>query len=244
MKKITWAGSLGASSLTIALALFGTASANTWVCDVQDATANGGFADQCLSGDPSPPNVDSETNFVNGEWGPDLEFVGKWDFTRDTQDEVVDGYEFTVSLFSTEQIEDGDNEVLGVEYKFAYSLVTNPSQAGQTVDWVLGIKQAAGSAPADEDPFVAYLWLGIELDIVGTFNNFFTVRVPQGPNQGRVNSVENIYSHASGWLRFADEPPPPPPPQQIPEPGSLALVGGGLLVLGWALRRRMERPSA
>lgn len=47
-------------------------------------------------------------------------------------------------------------------------------------------------------------------------------------------------SHLDLWVRLGEGPDEEEPPEQVPEPGSLALLGGGLFGL-WALRRRQIR---
>lgn len=52
-------------------------------------------------------------------------------------------------------------------------------------------------------------------------------------------ALSHLNLYGSGQPRCVDCPPPPPPPQ-VPEPGSLALLGCGLLGLGVVSRRKRD----
>lgn len=46
----------------------------------------------------------------------------------------------------------------------------------------------------------------------------------------------------SGWFNgvTTGTPPPPPPPPSVPEPGTLGLLGAGMIGLGWTMRKRRQ----
>ncbi|MBZ5630950.1 MAG: YdgA family protein [Acidobacteriia bacterium] len=46
---------------------------------------------------------------------------------------------------------------------------------------------------------------------------------------------------ANQTLIVPDPPPPPPPPGEAPEPGSLVLMGSGLMAMAGVLRRKLRR---
>lgn len=89
--------------------------------------------------------------------------------------------------------------------------VTSASYAGQAIDFVLLVKQGS-------QPEYAYYWEGIDLNIEGFFTSF------------NIDPADGDFSHFSGLARFSETP--------VPEPGTLALLGLGLLGLG-VVRRRM-----
>jgi hypothetical protein len=88
---------------------------------------------------------------------------------------------------------------------------------GEVISFVLVVAQAPGQ---DGGFVVGYYWQTVTLDITGTFKSVFTN--PQG--------IEgDDYTFIAGFVR---------PGVSVPEPGSMALLGAGLLGLAF-LRRRM-----
>ena len=228
--------SLAVSAL--ALAFSGYASAAAIDCNTEDATAQGAdddsprFADFCAysTGTTDP---DSEENFVNTSFLDDEElerftYIGKWenDGDGDGDGDFEDSDpSFGFELEVTEMSWEGDG------YKYSYKLTagidhTGFNWAGQTIDWVLGIKQA--------QEFTAYYWEAITLDIDGKFNSYWIN--PSNPNHEGVND----YSHAAGFVRLAEGTGPI---GDIPEPATLGLLGIGLFGLGMASYRRRRLAS-
>ena len=221
--------SLAVSAL--ALAFSGYASAAAIDCNTEDATAQGAdddsprFADFCAySTDP-----DSEENFVNTSFLDDEElerftYIGKWENDGDGDGDFEDSDpSFGFTLVVT-----GDMDWDGDGYKYSYTLTagidhTGFNWAGQTIDWVLGIKQA--------QEFTAYYWEAITLDIDGKFNSYWI-----NPQEKKVND----YSHAAGFVRLAEGTGPI---GDIPEPATLGLLGIGLFGLGMASYRRRRLAS-
>jgi hypothetical protein len=219
---------MAASLLVLGWVVAGSASADVITCNTDplvqtsDATAQGTgeaerIADDCayFTGTTDPT---SETTAVNSVWGTDdpFIFVGKRDSQNAADDEIVAGWEFNVF-----ELAEGGVEIDGVTYYFGYELIAlDPIWQGETIDWVLGLKDGAGPA---EGGLAAYLWESITLDLEGKFMSFF--RDPED------------FSHASGFVRLANGDTPP---FQVPEPSIIALFGLGLLGIGWALRRRRQ----
>jgi hypothetical protein len=99
-------------------------------------------------------------------------------------------------------------------YKFLYTLTVPDSYVGTIVDWVLVVKQASSST-------IAYLFDDVTLGIEGGYNSFWL-----NPSEKLVND----FSHASGLLRTTAT--------RVPEPGTMGLLGAGLLAFGWMRRRK------
>ncbi|WP_148864269.1 PEP-CTERM sorting domain-containing protein [Marinobacter fonticola] len=157
----------------------------------ESAVANGAFADACQYTDAGIANGADITSYVNSAWGGGFDYIGK-------DDEAGDLPGFTLTVAENDEAD---------AYKFAYSLDVPEAWLGQTVDWVLGIKQSSNS-------YVTYLFEDVTLGIDGLFNNFWL-----NPNQQTVND----FSFASGFIR--------PAVVSVSEPGTLALLALGVLGL-------------
>lgn len=206
MNRKMWMTALAASGLAVGLVFGASASAATISCGpytVEDATANGAFADDCASVTATPPKASSgdQLNFVNTDFGPDWTYIGKYNDNDMMEDQDSTGYLLSVTGF-----EDG---------KFTYSLqlLDAEPETVTTIEWVLGVFQATN--------FTAYYWESVTLDVGGTFVSTFT------PPEADTNA----FSHISGFVRGEKT-------TEVPEPAALAMLGGGLLALGWAMRRR------
>lgn len=105
------------------------------------------------------------------------------------------------------------------QFSYTLSLIDPVPDTTTTIEWVLGVKQA--------NSYAVYFWESVTLDIGGTFVSTFT------PGMGDTND----YSHIAGYVRSEET-------TEVPEPAALALLGGGLLALGWAMRRRSRSDFA
>lgn len=99
------------------------------------------------------------------------------------------------------------------EFQHLYQLVVPAAWAGSTVDWVLGIKQSNNS-------YMSYLFEDVTLGINGGFNNFWL---------NASGKEVNDFSFAAGFIRLVEVP--------VPDPGTLGLLGLGLVGLGFARRK-------
>jgi hypothetical protein len=193
---------VSALAFGVAMGLGASAYATPIACNTADAMANGSTADACVGDNAIGASQAAETGFVNTNFQDGGDPFLFVDKTGEAS--AVDGFVLTVTA--------GDDN----PYHFFYSLAVPDDWVGVVVDWVLVIKQASNST-------IAYLFEDVTLGIDGGFNNFWV--------NGSGRTV-NVFSHASGLLRVADDVPP----EQIPEPGLLFLMGAGLLGLGLARR--------
>lgn len=159
--------------------------------DTPGAEANGFAPSYCAwedTANDAPATEVGEINAVfNGVLGTEADpffFVGKYDKELGI-DEAVPGYTLTATEAAT-------------PWDYAFQLIS--SYAGQSVDFVLMVKQPGGP---DGEHNVAYAWTGLVLDIEGFYNSF-----------------RGDYSHISGFIRGVE---------QVHEPGMLLLLGVGLI---------------
>jgi hypothetical protein len=160
----------------------GAASAAPIDCYIDDANANGSYADQCAGDDAIGANPSDETTFVNGAFGGSaFTFVDK---TGEASS--VAGFVLNVTMDETPDQPD--------LYHFLYTLTVPAAYVGTVVDWVLVIKQANNST-------IAYLFNAVTLGIDGGFNSFWI-----NPSGKEVSD----YSHASGLIRESTVTVPEP----------------------------------
>lgn len=213
-----------------ALLLAGSLSAATIDCDVTQAAANNEVADSCRATGTNLPGPTNETDFVNTNFqGVDEDpfvYTAKWNVTNEedesfkgAQEFALEGFGLVVTLDGYE-VTDVDDNVL-YTYTFFYALSVPDDLDGIENDFVLGVKQATS--------FFAYLFEGTTLPVEGGFNSF-TV------SSGEQISA-NDFSHVTVFLRDSDDGLLNSD-IDLPEPATFALFGGGLLALGWAMRRR------
>lgn len=215
---------LALTALGATLLVLGAGAANAAPCSVADVTFSSTYpagqqnADACsnaLDGVGNTPNVAA----LNALWGPGfvegvtLGDAGDGSATGGT---VLGGFQFTLSNITATQ--DG-------EYLLSIQDMNGASEPNLPfyLDFVLYLK--GGNADT-----AAYLFDDTLVDAQGggiwnvTFLN----------NGGQVPALSNI----SVWVK---EGTGPNPPEEIPEPGSIALLGLGLLGLLGAGRIRRRR---
>lgn len=174
--------------------------ANSIDCDIQDATANGSYADACDFVDGGIASSGDHQAHVDSTWGDGFTYIGK--FQKDDGVESGDLAGFTLLV----------TEGPGAD-EFSYSLEVPDEWIGKVVDWVFEVKQA-------NDSVVSYFFEGVTLGIDGMFNSFWINKAG--------NQVVD-YSHVAGFIR---------PSVTVPEPGTLGLLGIGVLTLTLSQRRK------
>ena len=176
-------------------------------CNVNDAKANGFYANACVGDDSIKPK--DEQAFVIDSFQDDgdaFSFIGKFDAGSGFKSSGADIAGFTLTVSELSDPNTGD-------YLFSYSLLAPDDWLGKIVDWTLLVKQANNST-------IAYLFSGITLGIEGEFNNLWT-------NKG--GNVSNDYSHVSAFIRPAEDSSTPA--SAVPEPSLTLLFSIGLLGL-------------
>lgn len=186
-------------------------------CDVEDASANGSFADACVGDNAIGANPTDEKTFVNTNFqgsGDPFLYVGKFEGGTGSNSTGADLAGFTLQVFQNSEDDD---------FLFGYRLLVPDEWVGVVVDWSLVTKQGNNST-------IAYLFEEVTLGIDGGFNHFWI---------NPANKTVNDFSHATGFIR--GEPLTPPGGGPIPEPSLVLLMGIGFLGFGASQLRKTRK---